>query len=94
MPLSVRGTPRFDRLARKLLSGHPELPGIQERARVILEVDPQNRTRRYHIKKLEGVAQGKGQYRLSLGRWRFRYDIYGQEVALQYVGLRREETYR
>ena len=34
------------------------------------------------------------QWRLSTGRWRFRYNIYGQEVNLTYCGLRREETYR
>jgi len=46
------------------------------------------------IKKLEAVSLGEGQWRLSLGRFRFRYDIYGQEVVLQYCGLRREDTYR
>jgi hypothetical protein len=51
---------------------------------------PINRTRRYQIKKLEGVPAGEGQYRLSLGRWRFRYDI----AELHYCGLRREDTYR
>jgi hypothetical protein len=34
------------------------------------------------------------QYRLRLGRWRFRYDILGNEVVLHYAGLRREDTYR
>src|SRR5438034_1358592 len=47
---------------------------------------------RDHIRKLEGVP-GEGQYRLSLGRWRFRYDISGQRVELYYCGLRREDTY-
>jgi len=55
--------------------------------------DPYNRTRWHHIKKLEGVAAGEGQYRLSLGRWRFRYDISGQLVELHYCVLRREDTY-
>jgi hypothetical protein len=36
---------------------------------------------------------GQGQYRLRLGRFRFRYDIAGHEVALLYCGLRREDTY-
>jgi len=43
---------------------------------------------------LEGVPLGEGQYRLRLGRWRFRYDIEGRQVWLRYCGLRREETYR
>jgi hypothetical protein len=33
---------------------------------------------RHHIKKLKGVAPSEGQYRLSVGRWRFRYDIVGR----------------
>ena len=45
-------------------------------------------------KKLTGVRRDDGQYRLRLGRWRFRYDITGQEVVLHYCGLRREDTYR
>ena len=36
----------------------------------------------------------RSQWRLPLGRWRFRYGIYGREVVLHYCGLRREETYR
>ena len=56
-------------------------------------IRPYNRTRQHHIKKLEGVAVGQGQYRLSLGRWRFRFDIVGQVVLLSYCGLRREDTH-
>ena len=40
------------------------------------------------------TGRGDGQYRLRLGRWRFRYDITGQEVVLHYCSLRREDTYR
>ena len=58
------------------------------------KADPYNRERRYHLKKLKGVAAGAGAYRLALGRWRFRYDISGQVVELHYCGLRREDTYR
>ena len=56
--------------------------------------DPFNRQRKHDILKLEGVARGEGQWRLALGRWRFRYDIFEREILLYYVGLRREETYR
>ena len=91
---SVRTTPHFERLAQRLFKGHPDFPEILGRAREILQTDPYNRTRNYHIKKLEGVKHGDSQYRLSLGRFRFRYDIYGREVVLQYCGLRREDTYR
>ena len=91
---SVRATPHYDRLARRLLNTHPEFDTMENRARQVLETDPYNRSRANPIKKLKDISQGEGQYRLSLGRWRFRYDIYGREVILHYCGLRREETYR
>jgi hypothetical protein len=91
---SVIGTPHYERLAKKLLRAHRDLPALQVRANEILSADPYNVSREHHIKKLEGVAAGEGQFRLTMGRWRFRYDIFGQEVWLFYCGLRREETYR
>ena len=93
MSFSVHATPRFDRLLKALARHHPELPGIYEQALVILRADPYNLSRKYNIKKL-GVASGEGQYRLRIRRWRFRYDIFVQEVWLFYCGFRREETYK
>ncbi len=90
----VGATPHYDRLARRLNRLHPEFDALEVRARGILELDPTNHSRRYRIRKLEGVRQGEGQWRLAIGRFRFRYDIYGQEVVLHYCGLRREETYQ
>lgn len=86
-------TPHYERLFKKLLRSHRDLAALHARAGEILEADPYNVSREHHIKKLEGVAEGDGQFRLSMGRWRFRYDILGQEVWLFYCGLRREETY-
>jgi hypothetical protein len=65
-----------------------------ETALTLLSEDPHNRGGRHPIRKLQGVTEGQGQYRLRLGRWRFRYDILGNEVVLHYGGLRREDTYR
>ncbi len=93
-PFSIHTTPHYERLFEKLFDTHPELDSIQKRAREILEADPYNRSRAYPIKKLKGVRQGEGQYRLRSGRWRLRYDIYGKEVWLFYCGFRREETYK
>ena len=90
----VRTTPHFDRLFNRLARRHPDLPDRYAEALPILASDPYNRTRTHRILKLEGLRQGEGQYRLRLGRWRFRYDIYGQEVALHSCSLRREDTYR
>jgi hypothetical protein len=93
-PFSVRTTPHFERLARSVRKNHREFERLHERAVEILSADPHNRSREHHIKKLEAVPLGEGQWRLSLGRFRFRYDVYGRDVVLQYCGLRREDTYR
>lgn len=89
----VRTTSRYDRLSNKLQKSHPDFESTEKSAAAILAADPYKRTRRHHIKKLEGVPTGEGQYRLALGRLRFRYDIVGQVVELHYCGLRREDTY-
>jgi mRNA-degrading endonuclease RelE of RelBE toxin-antitoxin system len=93
-PFAVRTTPHFDRLFKKLARRHTDLPERFAEAIEALKSDPYNRSRSHPIKKLEGVGQGEGQYRLRLSRWRFRYDIYGQEVVLHSCALRREDTYR
>ena len=92
---SVRFSPRFARLARRLTDQHPnEFPGHYAEAIEILGSDPINRTRRFRIKKLVDVPAGEGRWRLALGRFRFRYDIEGSTVQLLLCGLRREDTYR
>jgi mRNA-degrading endonuclease RelE of RelBE toxin-antitoxin system len=86
-------TAHFDRLMKKLAPKHPELAERFEEAIAIPSIDPQNKSRKYPIKKLQGVPAGEGQYRLRSGRFRFRYDIKEREVVLLYCGLRREDTY-
>lgn len=93
-PFSVRATSHFERLLHSFTKRHPDLIDQYAKAIEILRADPYNRSGAYHIRKLEGVRSGGGQYRLRLGRWRFRYDIMGDEVVLHYCGLRREDTYR
>ncbi len=92
-PFAVHATSHYQRLSTKLQEGHRDFESIEERAVAVLSADPYNRSRQHNAKKLEGVAGGEGQYRLSLGRWRFRYDIIGQKVLLGFCGLRREDTY-
>jgi hypothetical protein len=91
---AVCTTPRFDRLLRALARRYAELTATYADVLAILSTDPYNRSRQHRIRKLESVRQGDGQYRLALGRWRFRYDISGRAVVLHYCGLRREDTYR
>ena len=91
---TVRTTASFDRLAKTLRKQHKEFTARYEEALALLGSDPVNRSRAHSIKKLVNVPAGEGQYRLRLGRWRFRYDIEDKEVILYYCGLRRENTYR
>ncbi len=93
-PFVVLTSPRFERLFRSLVKRHRELYELRDTVFGILSTDPYNRSRRHPIKKLAGVKHGAGQYRLRLGRWRFRYDVTKKKVALLYCGLRREDIYR
>lgn len=93
-PFSVQTTPHFERLLKKLKRHHPDLADRFAEVIEILKTDPHNLGRAHDIRKLEGARPGEGQYRLRFGRWRFRYDIFGQEVWLFYCGLRREDTYQ
>ena len=93
-PFLVRTAPIFDRQIKKLVPKHPDLPAAYGDSLQILGADPYNRTRTHNIKKLQDVVQGSGQWRLRIGRWRFRYDIYGQVALLVACSLRREDTYR
>jgi mRNA-degrading endonuclease RelE of RelBE toxin-antitoxin system len=90
---TVRTSSRYDRLAKALQRRHQEFFNHHRSALRILATDPYNRSRVHHIKKLEDMREDEGQYRLALGRWRFRYDILGTVVLLGYCGLRREDTY-
>lgn len=86
-------TGRFDRELKKLVAHHPELPEHYRNILAALKQDPYNSTRRYLIKKLQGVQADDGQYRIRSGRFRFRYDIAGQSVYLKSCSLRREDSY-
>lgn len=89
----VRTTPHFDRLVRRLHRHHGDLAGRYAEALETLQTDPLNRSGAHPIRKLEAIRPGEGQYRLRLGRWRFRYDVIDKGVILHYCGLRREDTY-
>ena len=91
---SVRVTPHGERLAKALNKQHPDFIACYETAIDLLSSDPYNHSGNHQIKKLRNVTPGEGAWRLRLGRWRFRYDIWEQTVELSYFGLRREETYR
>jgi mRNA-degrading endonuclease RelE of RelBE toxin-antitoxin system len=58
----------------------------------ILENDPMNFSRHYDISKLTGIKAGQGQWRLRVGDYRIRYDIFGRDVVL-YTFRHRREAY-
>jgi mRNA-degrading endonuclease RelE of RelBE toxin-antitoxin system len=89
----VQTSPHFERLFKKLRKKHPMVTELFRQVIEILEIDPYNLSREHPIKKLAG-PQEDGQYRLKLGRFRFRYDVIGQVVEVKSGGLRREDTYR
>ena len=90
----VRTTPRFDRLARALRKRNREFAAQYREAIAILAGDPYNHGGAHQIRKLVATRPGEGQWRLRLGRWRFRYDVESSEVVLYFCGLRDESTYR
>jgi mRNA-degrading endonuclease RelE of RelBE toxin-antitoxin system len=86
-------SPHCERLAKAQSKRQPDFVRVLNEAIDILQTDPYNHSRSYPIRKLTG-QQTEGQWRLRVGRWRFRFDISGQTVELKYCGLRREDTYR
>ena len=59
-------------------------PGLLERlqeVRSILREDPYNRSREHTIRKLTDIRPGEGQWRIRIGDYRIRYDIFGREVV-------------
>lgn len=95
MAFSVEPTKRFQRQARALTKQHPsEFPELYDLALQILRADPLNTSRSNRILKLTGTTPGRGEYRLRLRRYRFRYDVEGSTVVLSFCGLRREDTYK
>ncbi len=88
---AVHPSSHYERLSTKLNKTRCQATGRS--AAAILSTHPYNRSLSHHIRKLEGIPAGEGRYRLSLGRWRFRYDIAGRVALMTYCGLRREDTY-
>jgi len=86
----VNATSAFERQTRKITKKNRPLALIIERMIDILEEDPYNLTRKYDIKKLEGVKGGEGRWRIRSGDYRLRYDIFSSEVVLHSFSHRKE----
>jgi len=61
-PFSVRSTPRFDRLLKKLARQHPDLAEHFATALDVLRTDPYNHSRHHPIRK-PGDKAGAFSYR-------------------------------
>ena len=79
---SIQKISRFERDVNRLVRKNREVVSLYEQALTVLEVDPYNISRQYRIKKLSDVKAGEGQWRLTVGRYRIRYDIKGKVVEL------------
>ena len=91
-PFRTIGSPSFERDIRKLTKRSPNLLLRVEEAAGILRVDPYNTTNKYNIKKLNAVRPGEGQWRIRIGAYRIRYDVFGTDVVL-YSFRHRKESY-
>ena len=88
----TRSSPSFERDIRRLTKRNPNLLLKIEEAAAILSVDPYNTTRSYNIKKLNAVRPGEGEWRIRIGDYRIRYDVFGSDVVL-YSFRHRKEAY-
>lgn len=89
----IQKTTRFERDLNRLARKNREAVSLYEHTLTVLEFDPYNFSRQYKIKKLTDVAAGDGQWRLTVGRYRIRYDIKGKIVELHSFKPR-PEAYR
>lgn len=71
---TVLVSPHFERLAKRLAKQQPEFPKQFQKAVAILKTDPYNQSRKHPILKFTGEQADHGQWRLRIGRLRFRYD--------------------
>ncbi len=86
----VISTPAFEREFRKASRGNAVLIDALDELIAILGGDPHNRSGQHQIKKLAGLQQGAGQWRIRWRDYRLRYDIQGSEVVLHSFRHRRE----
>ena len=83
-------TPLFEREFRKISQRNAKLLEVLQELIAILSEDPYGRTGVHPIKKLAGLKQGEGQWRIRWRDYRLRYDISGTEVVLHSFRHRKE----
>jgi mRNA-degrading endonuclease RelE of RelBE toxin-antitoxin system len=92
MAVSFRlvSTPPFERSLKRLAKKNRAITSVVEDMFSVLGVDPLNVSRRYNIKKLTGIEQGSGQWRIRSGVYRLRYDVIGEDVVLYSINHRKD----
>lgn len=78
----IQKTSRFEHDLNRLARNNREAVSLYEHALTVLEYDPYNVSRQHKIKKLTDIVAGDGQWRVTIGRYRIRYDIKGKMVEL------------
>ena len=79
---SLQTTSLFLRDVKKCTKKEPRTREIIERAQNILESDPYNTAKEHDIKKLEGLKNGEGIFRLRIRDYRIRYDVLNSDIVL------------
>lgn len=87
---NLKTTPTFEKGFTALIKRDKELKIRFIELLEILRNDPYNISRQYDIKKLSGITKGGGQWRIRTGKYRLRYDIFGDEMLLHSFKHRKE----
>lgn len=83
-------TPSFDRELKRIFKKDKKILSLLEKVVENLCNSPLTQGKASNIKKLVGVKQGEGQWRIRAGVYRFRFDIFGNTVVLHCVRDRKD----
>jgi len=83
-------TPGFDRELKKIVKKDRDVITTYEKALGTLFVDPLNLKKIRDIKKLAGVKQSEGEWRIRMGNYRIRYDVIHNRVILHTIKNRKD----
>lgn len=81
---------RFERDFKKIQNKDNKIINTFGSILEILKIDPFNKTKKHNIKKLAGLKEGEGQWRIRLGSYRIRYDIIKSDILLYSISAGQE----
>lgn len=95
MPFSILPSSHYQRDVRRYSKKNPSLVSLLRNAQAILSQDPTNSSGQYPIEKLTGVKPGEGQWRIRLGEYRMRYDVFSKANQVVLYSFRhRRDVYK